>query len=299
MTFSGVIPAVLTPFTPAGEVDLVQLGDYVRWLIGHGVHGLFPCGTNGEGPAMTSVQRRMVVTEVIRAANGKVPVVPMTGAISTETTIALTLHAREAGAQGAAIVTPWYFPADDLALEAHFSAVAEAVPGFDLYLYNIPGNAKNEISVALAARLVQRYPHIRGIKDSSKSMATLKGYLAALPGRPVIVGSDNLLFEALEAGAVGVVSAIADCFPEVMVGIYNAYQTGDLTTARAQQALANQLRDALKTGPYIHPYKLAVQWRGLKFGGMRLPLRESTTVEAASIRTKLEELGMLHELHNI
>ncbi|HYF95375.1 MAG TPA: dihydrodipicolinate synthase family protein [Symbiobacteriaceae bacterium] len=293
MTLYGVIPAVLTPFDAAGEVQFDTLRAYVEWLVSKGVHGLFPCGTNGEGPAMTTQQRSRVISLVVEAAAGRVPVVPMTGAISTAVTIDLTRHARQSGAAGAAIVAPWYFPHDDLALEAHFGAVAEAVPDFDLYLYNIPGNAKNAISPALAARLAERYPQIRGVKDSSKSLDNLKAYVGALPGRKVIVGTDSMVLEAMDAGASGVVSAIADCFPEMMVALYDAVRSGERDRAVDLQAKVCRLRDALKRGPYVHPYKLAVQWRGLTFGGMRRPLRECTAAEAAGIRAALEEMGVL------
>ncbi|MDF2628081.1 MAG: kdgA [Symbiobacteriaceae bacterium] len=293
MTLYGVIPAVLTPFDASGEVDSLALARYVEWLVGHGVHGLFPCGTNGEGPVMTVTQRCQVMAVVIEAAAGRVPVVPMTGAISTAETIALTLEARALGAAGAAVVAPYYFPADDLALEAHFAAVCEAVPGFNLYLYDIPGNAKNTISPALAARLADRYPQIKGVKDSSKSLDKLKQFVAAVPGRSVIVGTDAMVVEAMAAGAAGVVSAIADCFPEVMVALYDAVRAGDAGRAAQIQAQVVQLRDALKRGPYVHPYKLAVHWRGLAFGGMRAPLRECTPDEAFGIEAELRALGAL------
>jgi dihydrodipicolinate synthase/N-acetylneuraminate lyase len=293
LTLSGVIPAVLTPFDRHGQVEYGQLRTYVDWLISKGVHGLFPCGTNGEGPAMTVAQRCRVMTTVVEAAGGRVPVVPMTGAVSTEETIELTRAAREAGADGAAVVAPFYFPHDDAALEAHFAAVAEAVPGFGLYLYDIPGNAKNAISPALAARLAAQYPQIQGVKDSSKSAEKLRNFIEALPGKTVIVGTDAMVLEALQMGAKGVVSAIADCFPEVMVGIYEAWRAGNLEKAGELQQKANRLRDELKRGPYVHPYKLAVSWRGLTFGGMRPPLRECTPLEAEAIRAALDEMGVL------
>ena len=293
MTLYGVIPAVLTPFDARGEVIDSALTAYVNWLISKGVHGLFPCGTNGEGPVMTLAQRCRVMELVLAAAAGRVPVVPMTGAISTSETITLTRQAKAMGAAGAAVVAPYYFPADDAALEAHFSAVAEAVPDFGLYLYDIPGNAKNAISPALAAKLAERYPAIKGVKDSSKSLDKLKQFVAALPGRTVIVGTDAMVVEAMEAGAAGVVSAIADCFPEAMVALYEAMRAGDKERAAGLQAHVVKLRDALKRGPYVHPYKLAVQWRGLEFGTMRAPLRECTAAEAADIRSNLIELGVL------
>lgn len=293
MSLHGVIPAVLTPFGASGEVLVDSLQRYVDWLISHGVHGLFPCGTNGEGPAMSLAQRQVVAEAVVEAAAGRVPVVVMTGAVSTEETIALTQHAQRIGAAGAAIVTPWYFPLDEIALEAHFAAAAEAAPGFDLYLYNIPGNAKNEISPALAARLAARFPHLRGLKDSSKGLENLRSFVTALAGRTVIAGSDTLLLPGLEACAKGVVSAVADCFPEAMVAIYAAYQAGRLEEARALQAKADKLREALKMGPYIHPYKLALAWRGIDVGGMRPPLRPCTTAEAEGLRAALRKLEVI------
>ncbi|HWI66202.1 MAG TPA: dihydrodipicolinate synthase family protein [Symbiobacteriaceae bacterium] len=292
MTLYGVIPAVLTPFDASGEVNTRLLDNYVKWLVKKGVHGLFPCGTNGEGPVMTIEQRITVMNTVAMAAGGR-PVVPMTGSISTAETIVLTREAQQMGADGAAVVAPYYFPADDMALEAHFSAVAEAVPDFPLYLYDIPGNAKNAISPALAAKLAERYPAIQGVKDSSKSLDKLKQFVAAMPGKTVIVGTDAMVLEAMAAGAKGVVSAIADCFPEVMVALYNAIVGGETDKAAELQAQVVQLRDALKRGPYVHPYKLAVQWRGLEFGTMRAPLRECTPEEAAGIRAALEEGGFL------
>lgn len=290
---AGVIPAVLTPFDSAGQVLCPQLTAYVNWLVEKGVHGLFPCGTNGEGPSMTREQRQLVLETVLNAAGGRVPVVAMTGAISTEETVLLTKHARMAGASAAAVVAPWYFPHDDRALEQHFSAVAEAVPDLDLYLYDIPANARNAVSPELAARIAARFPHVRGVKDSSKSLDKLKGFVQALPGRTVIVGTDAMVLEAMDAGAAGVVSAIADCFPEVMVSLYEAFQAGDRDKAVSLQALAVKLRDALKTGPYVHPYKLAVGWRGLDLGGMRAPLRACTAEEAGSIRGALAALGVI------
>lgn len=242
---------------------------------------------------MTVDQRYLVMETVLEAAAGRVPVVPMTGAVSTTETIVLTRLAQDLGAAGAAVVAPWYFPHDDVALEAHFAAVAEAVPDFDLYLYDIPGNAKNAISPALAARLAERCPQIRGVKDSSKSLEKLKQFVAALPGRKVIVGTDAMVLEAMAAGAVGVVSAIADCFPELLVALYDAVAAADGARARELQDQVVRLRDALKQGPYVHPYKLAVQWRGLEFGGMRAPLRECTAAEAAAIRAALDGLGVL------
>ncbi|HLN62565.1 MAG TPA: dihydrodipicolinate synthase family protein [Symbiobacteriaceae bacterium] len=294
MKLHGVIPAVLTPFTAEGRVDEQALRTYIDFLIGAGVHGLFPLGTNGAGPLLSIADRQLVAAAVVSQAAKRVPVVIHTGAISTEETVALTRHAHEIGADAAAVVAPWYFPHDDKALEAHFSAVAEAVPGLDLYLYNIPGNAKNDLKPALVKRLAERYSNIRGVKDSSKDLGRLQDYISALGSdRAVVVGTDALVVPALLMGATGVVSAIGNCLPKVMVDLYEAFRQGDTARAVQLQYRANQVRDALKTGPYITGYMEALRLQGLDLGHVKAPLRELTAEEAARLAADLRKLAVI------
>lgn len=293
MDLAGVIPALLTPFTPRGEVDLPKIRPYIDWMVASGVDALFAGGTTGEGPMMSGAQRRQVAEAVVEASAGRLPVLLMTGAITTAETITLTRHAHQIGAAGAVVVAPWYFPLDEAALEAHFAAVAEAVPELDLYLYNIPANTRNPISPELAGRLADRYPNIRGVKDSSKELESIKRFVEAMPGRSVIAGSDALLLDGLLVGGKGVASAVAAVYPEAMVAIYRAYKAGLIDEARTLQNRANQLRSALKQGPYLHPYKLALAWREIDLGTVCPPLRECTAAEAEALRMSLHELEVL------
>lgn len=200
-----------------------------------------------------------------------------------------TRHAHAIGAEAAAIVAPWYFPHDDKALEAHLAAIAEAVPDLALYLYNIPGNAKNDLKPSLSKRLAARYPNIRGVKDSSKDLGRLQDYIAALgPGYEVVVGTDALVAPALMMGATGVVSAVGNCFPAVMVELYEAYMAGDTARATELQYRASQVRAALKTGPYITPYVEALRLQGLDRGHVKAPLRALTAEEAGRLAAALE-----------
>ncbi|MCT8137170.1 4-hydroxy-tetrahydrodipicolinate synthase [Anaerobacillus sp. CMMVII] len=290
----GVIPAVLTPFTTNGDVNEKALRNYVNFLIEKGVHGLFPLGTNGSGPLMSVADRKKVITIVVEETNNRIPVIVHTGAISTDETIEMTKHAAEAGADAAAIVTPWYFPHDDISLELHFSAVAEAIPNLPLYLYNIPGNAKNELKPKLVQKLAAKHQNIRGIKDSSKDLSRLQDYIFSLgDGYEIVVGTDALVYPALAMGATGVVSAVGNCFPEVMVELYEAYQAGDMKKAKELQYRANQVRDVLKLGSYITPYYEALRLRGLDIGEVKLPLRSLTETEKDALKTGLQALNLL------
>lgn len=293
LKLKGVIPAVLTPFKN-DEVDYNTLGSYTDWLIERGVHGLFPAGTNGEGALMSVAERKQVAETVVEAANKRVPVLVHTGAVSTRETIELTRHAQEIGADGAGVVAPYYFPHDDHSLEEHFSAVAEAVPDFPVFIYNIPGNAKNDVKPKVVAKAAQRCANVIGVKDSSKDLGRLQDYIATMgTGFTVIVGTDALIYPAIMMGAEGVVSAVANVFPEQVVSLYNAVITGDYDKARELQYFVNKLRDALKIGPYIAPYKKALEYRGLSLGEVRRPLRPMTGEEESAMRTVLTSLGVI------
>lgn len=293
LELKGVIPAVLTPFQN-DEVDYRTLGLYTDWLIQRGVHGLFPAGTNGEGALMSVSERKRVAKTVVEATNKRVPVLVHTGAVNTRETIELTRHAREIGADGAGVVAPYYFPHDDHSLIEHFCAVAEAVPDFPIFIYNIPGNAKNDVKPKVVANVVKRCANVIGVKDSSKDLGRLQDYISSMgAGFTAIVGTDALTFPAIMMGAAGVVSAVANVFPEQVIALYNAVLAGDYVKARELQYFVNKLRDALKIGPYIAPYKKALEYRGLSLGEVRKPLRPMSGEEEAAMRTALSGLGVI------
>jgi len=293
LKLKGIIPAVLTPFVN-DEVDYDRLALYVDWLIQHGVHGLFPVGTNGEGALMSTFERKKVAETVVTATNKRIPVLVQTGAPSTRETIELTLHAQSVGADGAGVVAPYYFPHDTQCLEEHYVAVAQAVPNFPIYLYNIPGNAKNDILPKVLAAVIKHCPNVVGIKDSSKDLSRFEDYLATIgPELTAIVGTDALVFPAILMGGRGVVSAVANVFPEHLVALYQAIIEGKYEKARELQFFTNQLRDALKIGPYISPYKKALEYRGFPIGSVRRPLRDMSADEANRMKKALEGLGVI------
>ncbi|MCX5759733.1 MAG: dihydrodipicolinate synthase family protein, partial [Candidatus Hydrogenedentes bacterium] len=217
----GVIPAMLTPFTKRGErVDYEKACALALRLAGQGVYGLFPCGTTGEGMLMTLDERKRLIAEVVKAVRGRVKVIAHTGCFDTASTIELTCHALEAGADAAGVVAPGFYGYDDEALMQHFGAVAKAAKGGPVLLYNIPGCAKNVLSPKLIIELANRYDNIVGMKDSSGNMSALTQILAHAPqGFNVINGVDEYSFQALLAGAKGCVSSTANVVPELFLAI--------------------------------------------------------------------------------
>lgn len=290
----GVFPALLTPFTDDGErIDAAALRAHVAWLIDHGVHGLMPAGSTGEGPLLTLAERQQLLEIVVDAAAGRVPVLAHVGAITTRETIALVRHAQSCGAQAASVVTPYYFRVPDEALIAHACRVAEAAPDLPIFLYNIPQNTGNALSPAVVEAIVARCPNVVGLKDSSDDLDALVRFTMAAGGRlQVLCGSDRLLCDALQAGACGSVSGNANLFPEIVVGLFEAFARGDLAGARAYQEQLNQARAALDDGRYLSLYKRVLERRGLCGGPVRAPLPEApdALVEQAVARLRAHHL---------
>jgi 4-hydroxy-tetrahydrodipicolinate synthase len=291
----GVVVPVLTPFGPGGQVDEERLRAHLRFLMERRVHGLFPLGTLGEGLLLSIDERKRVTDLCVDEAGGRIPVLMHTGALSTRDAVELTRYAQATGADGAAIVSPSFYRLDELAMEAHFRTVLEAVPGFSVYLYNIPACAGNAISPGLVGRLAGDYPHLHGIKDSSVTVARVQEFLSATPPDFVVLtGSYELTLPVLAVGGHGVVASLANVFPELLVDLCEAYWRGEWDRARQLQERSLVLREACQGAPQGMSFKTALELvQGIPFGTSRPPLRDSTAAEREQIRTRLSQLGVL------
>lgn len=292
MKFKGIICALLTPFNAAGEIDKTSLRQHLEFLIESKVHGLFIAGTTGEGMLLSVAERQQLTEQVIEINAGRLPLLVHTGTSNTRETAILTKHAAAAGADGAGIVAPYFYSYDEQGLYRYFQQIAEMVPDFPLYLYNNPGNAKNDLKPALVQKLAKSVNNIVGIKDTSKDLIRFQDYAAACPtGFTLIVGSDSLVLPALTVGGHGVISAVANVFPELLVALYQYWQAGDYKRAAALQRVINILRSTLKKGPYLAAYKQALNWRGLDYSPVMCPpLRMLADEENAALVNELTTL---------
>ena len=166
--FRGSLVALITPFR-SGKVDETAFQEHVAWQVGQGTHGFVPCGTTGESPALNDGEARRVVALCVEVAKGRAPVIAGTGTNSTEHTIALTRQAKEAGADAALIVCPYYNKPTQEGLYQHFKAVHDAVD-LPIVVYNIPGRSAVDMTNATMARLA-KLPNIVGVKDATNDLA--------------------------------------------------------------------------------------------------------------------------------
>ncbi len=291
----GVIPPIFTPFTPGGDqVDFDALATHADWLLERGIHGLMPCGTTGEGPLLSTEERVQVLGAVLDAAGGRVPIVAHVGAASTAETVTLALDAAEQGAAALSVVCPYYYRLPPQALVDHFVAVARAVLQVPVYLYNIPQLTGNALAPSLVAEIVDLAPNVIGIKDSAGDLNALEEYGTIGQGPfCVICGSDGLILPALRQGAVGCVSGNANVFPELVVGLYEAFQQGQEASAEQLQATLDRVRSIMLDGSSIGLMKRVLEWRVPRAGSVRPPLPK---VDGAAVRTAVRQLGDLNLL---
>jgi len=287
----GIITALLTPFTEEGNIDEEALQQVVEFQVKSGIHGLYPCGTVGEGPTMSIEQRKRVAEIVVDQVKARIPVIVHIGAINTTMTVELAKHAEKVGADALGCVTPYYFTLDDDAITEHYRRVAEAVR-IPIFVYNIPHRTTINITPSLMVKLA-KLPNIKGIKDSSRDFTQLCEYIEKLgESFTVICGSDALIIPALFMGAKGSISAISNAFPELFVDAYDAYKKRDYEKAVTLQFKIIAAREVFAK-PTIAPLKEALKMRGFKAGTVKNPLRPMTEEEIIKLRDSLKGLGLI------
>lgn len=289
----GVVPPTITAFHEDETVDYEATAAHARFVVEHGAHGVFPLGTNGEFPLLTPGERDDVVEAVIETVGGEVPVIAGVGAPSTRETVAHAEHAEMAGADGVVVVTPYYYPLGHEAAVEHYRRVAGSVD-LPVYLYHIPSRTGNSLSLDTLDALAD-LDNVAGLKDSSKDVPWLGQAIDAHPELSFLAGSDSLLFAGLEVGCAGMVSAVANAFPELVVDLYEAYDAGDEERARELQSEVYAVRSALKRGPYMAGVKTALALRDLEFdpGPLRSPLRTMDESAREALQADLSERGLV------
>ena len=243
-SLGGVIPAVVTPFGEDGRIDVTWMERHLSFLREAGVHGILACGTTGEGPSLGLSERKQVI-DVCLQNRGAMAVMAGTGCASLTDTVELSCHAVERGADVLLVVPPFYFknPSEE-GLVQYYRALLRALPTqARLALYNIPGFSAVEVTDSLLYRLSFDFPQqVAGVKDSSGSAERTLAYIERHPQLTIWAGNEGTAAAALRGGACGVISALANAFPDVMLNLWRARQRGedlapwDASIQRLQQA---------------------------------------------------------------
>ena len=291
MEFRGVIPPTLTAFGADGSLSVEGTRWHINYVIEAGVHGVFPCGTMGEGPLLSFEEKLEVIATAVQAARKRVPVLAGVGCPSTWETVRLAREAERIGADAVIVVTPYYYPPSDEGLLAHYRAVAEAVH-VPVLVYHIPSRTGYQIPLGLIPRLAS-VPGVVGLKDSSGDAKWLRAAMALASCWRFFVGSDSLLCEGFAFGVHGAVSGVANVLPDLVVRLYDAAQTGAWQQAKDLQAKVSAVRDAMRIGPYLAGPKAVLRLLGHDLGTPRLPLVSLTEPQTAELHQRFVELGFI------
>ena len=289
MIFTGAGTALVTPFTPAGEIAWEELEKLVEFQLEGGIDAIIACGTTGEAATMTAEEHLKVVDFIIKKVNGRVPVIAGTGSNDTAFCVELSLEAKQLGADGLLLVTPYYNKTSQKGLVESFDYIADTVK-MPCILYNVPSRTGCNIQIETYCELAKN-PYVVAVKEASGN-AALAARIVAQCGDSLTVysGEDNMTLSLMALGGKGVISVFSNPLPRHVHHLAAAMLNGDLDTARA---LNNQYLD-LMDGFFLDvnpiPIKEALYQMGLIGSNFcRLPLTTMTEAGAAKLTALLKK----------
>ena len=283
MRFTGVYPAMVTPFTDEEEIDVEGMRSNIAYLEKGGVAGLVPCGSTGESATLSFDEHKKLVEITVDAAS--VPVIAGTGSNNTAEAVELTRYAQDTGADAALLIVPYYNKPMKSGLIKHFSAIAQACE-IPLILYNIPGRTGINMGPETISTLAHEYSNVAGVKEASANFTQISNIIEITRGLEfsVISGDDGLTLPMMALGATGVISVTADILPKQMGRLAQLCLEGNFAKARDVHYQLAPLFKALfiETNPI--PIKKACDLLGLAGGPLRLPL--TTMAEPNVVKLK-------------
>lgn len=291
---TGVLPALISPLQADGTVDEAASGRLVEHVIAGGVTGLLALGSTGETASLDEKARRTMLSTVVAAAAGRVPVIcGVAQSHLAAARIEMEAGAR-LGAAAALVAPPFYYPMDQTTLIAFYRQLAKGSP-LPILLYNIPQNTKVVAEPATVAALATEGT-IAGIKDSSRDFEYFEAVCIAtraLPQFRIFTGSDSMLLPSLAMGAAGTICATANVAPRWVIRVYDAFTRGDLVAARADQDALFQLATALRGGVFPAAIKSACHLLGICEAWCAAPVQPLDDQSEATLRDRLEAWGVL------
>lgn len=271
MNFGRIITAMVTPFNQNGQVDVEATKELVAHLISNGSDALVVGGTTGESPTLSTEEKCLLFDTVVKAADGKVPVIAGTGSNNTQASIELTQKAEKLGVDGIMLVVPYYNKPSQEGIFAHFSTIAQSTK-LPVMLYNIPGRSAVTMSVETTLRLAE-VPNIVATKEASADLEAMAAIIEGAPdGFSLYSGDDSLTLPILSIGGIGVVSVASHIIGNEMQQMVRNFQTGQVQAAALQHRQLLPVMKSLFMAPNPTPVKAALEMQGIKAGSVRLPL---------------------------
>jgi 4-hydroxy-tetrahydrodipicolinate synthase len=292
LRLAGSLTALATPFRD-GRLDEEAYRALIAEQLSEGTSGLVPVGTTGEAVTLTAAERARAVRVAVEAAGGRVPVLGGAGSNSTQATVENIGQVRDAGADAALVVTPYYNKPNQAGLFEHYRACVRAHPGFPLVLYNVPGRTGCDLLPETCLRLCD-LAEVVALKEATGSMARAVDILEKCGDRLTLLSGDDFTAAAfISLGGEGVISVSSNVVPRRMAELVAAARAGERKRARDIQVALNPLHRLLFVEPNPIPVKWALHLMGHFGPEIRLPLVQLGEPHAAALAAELSRLGVL------
>jgi len=282
----GVITAMATPFEENGAVDEAAALKLATYLLEHGSHGLVISGSTGEAPTLTDEEALVLLAAIRKEVGEETLLICGTGTNYTQHSIELTKGALEAGADAALIVTPYYNKPNPAGIQAHFEAIAAAVPEIPIIAYNIPSRVVVNVPPEQLAELA-RIESVVAVKQANNDD------LQPIEGLALLAGNDDVFLRTLELGGAGGILVASHLVGPQMREMWDAAQAGDLDRAREIDSGLRQVYAAMGVTTNPIPVKAALAMCGtIPTDTLRLPLVPADAEQRATVRAALESVGI-------
>ncbi len=289
--FKGIITALVTPFKN-GKVDEAAYRNHIEWQINQGVHGLVPCGTTGESATLSHKEHEEVIRICIEQVNGRVPIIAGAGSNNTYEAINLTKFAKEAGADAALHISPYYNKPSQEGLFRHFEAITKAV-ALPIFAYNVPSRTGVNMTAQTIARIAKELPNVIGIKEAAGDIIQISDMIEYCNKKIcLLTGDDFNLLPALSIGAAGVISVSANVVPRAMADLYEAFQNNNLAKAQEIHYMLQSVHRAMFMDVNPVPAKTSLHLMGKMEAEFRLPLCSMKEEQIPALKKALAVAGI-------
>jgi 1-pyrroline-4-hydroxy-2-carboxylate deaminase len=279
MNWTGVIPAITTPFHADLSVDHAFFATHCNWLVDNGCSGIVALGSLGEGATLTFDEKRAVLSTAVQALGGRAPVVAGVSALSTQEAVDIAKMARDCGCAGLMVLPPYVYVGDWREMKTHVAAILDATP-LSAMLYNNPVAYKTDFLPHQVCELLAGHENLHAIKESSADVRRVAALRSLAGSRlKILVGVDDLIFEAGMAGATGWIAGLVNAFPAESVALFDASLRGDRDRAFALYQWFLPLLRMDTVPKFVQLIKLVQQEVGMGNERVRPPRLELTGPE--------------------
>ncbi|MCR5791874.1 MAG: 4-hydroxy-tetrahydrodipicolinate synthase [Lachnospiraceae bacterium] len=291
--FKGAGVALVTPMKADGTPNYDKLEELVEFHIANHTDSIIICGTTGESSTLTEEEHLDVIKACIDINKKRIPIIAGTGSNCTQTAIAMSKKAEEFGADGVLCVSPYYNKATQAGLEAHYTAIANAIK-IPVILYNVGSRTGINIEAETVANLYKNVDNIVAVKEASGNISQVAKIMQLTDGKiDLYSGNDDQIVPILSLGGIGVISVLSNVAPKDTHDIVMKYLEGDVKTSRDLQLKYIPLIAALFSEVNPIPVKKALNLMGMDVGSLRLPLTEMSDAKAAVLAEEMKKVGLI------